>query len=572
VRKKPDSATADVWSLQLKLRSLERQLEEMRSGKAYERLEESRKKLIREYEAKVKALRRELDARDRQYSRQLQEWFEIFADAERGIRKECELEVRRAKREAKGQEDRALRAERRVDELLDRVRDMARQMRGLVMEKLDLEAKLAKLVALIGKDFTNSSIPSSQQGPGRKPVPNSRERTDRRPGAQPGHPHHPRKAPSPTSPPVMVGVPDGWEDDPDLYFTGEFLRKFLVSARVVVTVTEYLAPVWRRRSNGARVHPEFPLGLRDDVTYDESCKALAFMLNHGCDVSVGRTRDFLLEASGGALHMSDGMIWNLGRQFAARSAGDREELFLRLASAPVMHADFTNARVGGKDAQVFIAAGRDGTCMLFAREHKGHKGIAGTPLEVYVGCVIHDHDVTFYGYGSKHQECLQHILRYLQGSMDNEPELTWAKAMRDLHREMIAAVKALGEGECLDEDVVAGFERRYDEILDLADREYEEHPPTQYYRDGYNLAKRMRAFREAELLFLHEDVPYENSMAERVARKFKRKQHQVMTFRSMEGLEIACVAKTAIENMRTRGEDVFEGLAKVFARTAPATA
>lgn len=186
MRKKPDKTTQDIWSLQLKLRSLERQLEEMRSGKAYERLEESRKKLIREYEAKVKALRKELDERDKEYSRQLNEWFKIFADAERGIRKECELEVRRAKREAKGQEDRALRAERRVDELLDRVRDMARQMRELVMEKLDLEAKLAKLVALISKDFTNSSIPSSQQGPGRKPVPNSREKTDREPGAQPG--------------------------------------------------------------------------------------------------------------------------------------------------------------------------------------------------------------------------------------------------------------------------------------------------------------------------------------------------------------------------------------------------
>ena len=59
MRKKPDKTTQDIWSLQLKLRSLERQLEEMRSGKAYERLEESRKKLIREYEAKVKALVKE---------------------------------------------------------------------------------------------------------------------------------------------------------------------------------------------------------------------------------------------------------------------------------------------------------------------------------------------------------------------------------------------------------------------------------------------------------------------------------------------------------------------------------
>ena len=564
-----DSTFETVSALRLRVRSLKRQVDEFKSGEAYQRLDEEKRRLMRDYERKIKELKKEIDRRDKEYAHRLKEWFEIFEEAEAELRRACEREVREAGRQTKGQEERALRAERRVDQLLDKVRELVAQVKELVLEKLDLEARIAKLEARIGMDFTNSSIPSSQQGPGRKPVPNSRERTDRGPGAQKGHPHHPRRAPEPTSEPVELPVPEGWEEDPDLYDTGEVRRKLVVSARVSVTVTEYVAPVWRRRSDGTRVHPAFPGGLADDVTYDASSKALAFMLTQGCDVSVGRARQFLLEASGGALDMSTGAIWGLGREFAAKSAPEREEAARALLASDVTRADLANARVGGSDAQVLILANRSGTCLLLSREHKGHQGVRGSPLELYVGCVIHDHDLTFYRYGSSHQECLQHVLRYLKGSMDNEPELRWAKEMRELHREMIRAVRALPEGECLPDGAVADFERRYDEILDLADREYGEHPPTRYYRDGYNLSRRLRAFREAELLFLHEDVPYENSRAERLARVFKRRQHQVMTFRTMEGLEIACAAKTAIENIRSSGANVFEGLREVFGRPAP---
>ena len=59
-------------------------------------------------------------------------------------------------------------------------------------ENRKLEKQLAeqkeinkKLQAQINRDFTNSSIPSSCQGAGRKEVPNTREKTGRKPGGQP---------------------------------------------------------------------------------------------------------------------------------------------------------------------------------------------------------------------------------------------------------------------------------------------------------------------------------------------------------------------------------------------------
>lgn len=72
-----------------------------------------------------------------------------------------------------------------------------------------------------------------------------------------------------------------------------------------------------------------------------------------------------------------------------------------LLMAPSMHTDFTPARVNGKCVQVSIFANPDETLYYFS-EHKGHQGIAGTPVE-----------------------------RYLQDAIDNEPELTWHKQMKD---------------------------------------------------------------------------------------------------------------------------------------------
>lgn len=58
----------------------------------------------------------------------------------------------------------------------------------------------------------------------------------------------------------------------------------------------------------------------------------------------------------------------------------------------------------------------------------------GPPLEDYAGTVVHDHGKTFYIYGTGHQEYTQHDIRYLTGSIQNEPELTWNRQMLSLLR------------------------------------------------------------------------------------------------------------------------------------------
>lgn len=557
----------DAFELALKVRAQAARIAELEGGAAIAAEVELRRRLQRGYEARVRSLERDLRERERENSRMIDAWFEVFEQ----VAAERDEAVANAMRAASAQEERALRAERRADELRDELLALGARMRGLEAELEEARGQVAKLTAQVNRDFENSSVPSSMQPAGRKRVPNTREATGRGPGAQPGHPHHPRRAPEPTRT-VELADPEGWEGDPDLYRTGGTVRKLVVSARVAVDVTEYVANVWRRRSTGGRLHAPFPGGLVDEVTYDASAEALAFMLTAGCNASLGNAVGFLREASGGALSMSVGKAWSLGGRFAARSEAERSAAVSSLMSSPVMHADFTVANVGGRQRQVLILA-NGGAAAMLPREHKGHEGVAGTPLEAYVGCAVHDHDVTFYSYGASHQECMQHVVRYLVGSTQNEPHLTWNSLMLEHVRSMLHWRGSLAAGAEPDPEEVAAMEERYDEILRLAEAEYAEHPPTKYYRDGYNLFVRMRDYRESHLLFLHDlRVPPDNSLCERKARLFKRRQRACIAFRSDGGLEAACNAIAVIDGLRAGGRDVLAGITEILSRPAPAKA
>lgn len=561
-----DAGFDNAFSLRLKLRAAERRIAELESGGAYAELKARTASLQRGYEARVRKLERELGGARRAHSKMTKAWFDVFGQVER----ERDEAVAHAMRSASRMEGRALRAERQRDGLADALAAERRASREKDARIEELEGVVAKLTAQVNRDFENSSIPSSAQGPGRKKIPNTREATGRRPGAQPGHPHHPRKRPEPTA---TVELPDPPEfgDDPDLYRTGSTVSKTVVSARITVTATEYVAAVWRRRSNGSRAHAPFPGGAKDEVTYDGSVKAMAFLLTNECCMSAYKAKAFPKEASGGALDVSTGMIGALAREFSAKSAPEREAAVAALMSSPVMHADFTCANVGGEGRQVLILA-NPGAVMMLGRESKGHKGVEGSPLADYVGCVEHDHDTTFYSYGTSHQECMQHNMRYLVGSVQNEPHLTWNSEMLGLLREMVHWRNSLDADDPPDEEglakVVAAFGKRYDAVLELAALEYEKSPPTKYYRDGYNLFVRLRDYKDSELRFLeHLEVDPDNSLCERLARVFKRKQRQAIAFRSFEFLCFVCDAISAVYNMRLAGKDVFAETAAIFDRS-----
>ena len=191
-----------------------------------------------------------------------------------------------------------------------------------------------------------------------------------------------------------------------------------------VEVTEYNTPEFRNRATGQRVHAAFPEGLKDEVTYDGTVKAFAYLLDNECYVSIGKTQNFIKEVTDGNLNLSTGLICNLSRQFSEQTKEERNDIFLKLFSAPVMHADFTFGRMNGRQTSVMICAAGD-TVLYQGRPKKGDEGVAGSPLEFYDGILISDHEAALIKHGAQNQECMAHIKRYIINSMENEKGLTW---------------------------------------------------------------------------------------------------------------------------------------------------
>ena len=553
-------------ALEYRLRAANAELKAFKSGDKYVQMEKLRMKEVRALEHQIAVLKKELaDSRSHAVTIRNQ-WFEIFEQ----VQKECSRQLAEARKELKQMEKRALKAERQRDDALAKVTEQRHELYEVKTELEDEKEKNRKRTAQINRDYENSSIPSSKSV-NRKKITNSREKSGKKPGGQPGHKGHGRKKQEPTRPPVKLPPPPEVLNDPDFKKTSKTITKQMIDIRMLMDVVEYQADVYYNSKTGEHIHAEFPEGVVDDVNYGGSIRAFLFLLNNDCCISIDKSRRFLSDLTGGKLNISKGMINKLCRSFAEKTEPERKKLFADMLLSPVMHVDCTNARVNGESAYVFVCATPDGKVLYSASEKKGHEGVKGTVAEDYQGILVHDHEATFYHYGTNHQECLAHVLRYLKDSMANEPDRTWNRQMYALIREMIHYRNGMEGSGLPDQKAVSGFEKRYREILLKAKEEYEYIPPGKYYRDGYNLYLRMETFMENHLLFLHDPrVPATNNEAERLLRNYKRKQAQAVSFRSESSIDDLCQCMSMLVLMRKEEEmNLFDRVSEIFGYRKP---
>ena len=549
-----------ITNLQYKVKSLSDRVQAFESGSIYKRMQMDFKSRISEKDREISRLKVELADAHCQITTVRRNWSQVFDDLE----KEYSKGLQKKEQELKKMEERALRAEKLLDEAKTRFIEKNRELYQVKTELEEEQGRNQKLMAQINRDYVNSSIPSSMK-PNHKKISNSRERTGKKPGGQPGHTGHKRKKFTPINR-IYIPAPENYAKNPDYKLTGKFVSKQMINLNISVLADEYYTPEFRNIKTGQRVHAQFPVGIQNDINYGGSIKAFLFLLNNRCCVSIDKSREFLLELTKGQLNISKGMINGLCKDFSDKTGIEQKEIFSDILLSPVLNTDCTNARVDGQNMFVYVCA-TSGKVMYFARAHKGYKGIEGTPVEDYQGILIHDHDKTFYNYGSTHQECLAHVLRYLKDSIENEPGLEWNKLMRELLQKMIHYRNSIDSKAPPDVTIIEKFEAGYKEILSIAKKEYEYEPPSKYYKDGYNLYRRLDKYMGNHLLFLHNsDVPPNNNLSERLLRVYKRKQKQVMTLRSFNSFDYLCRCMGMIASLRAENKNLYESISKIFSK------
>ena len=550
-------------SLSYQLKAAQQELSSFRSGDAYTRLRAEYESIIRDLNHTIKKLQKERD--DISFSRKeiTRQWMDVLED----VRKEHEKEVRRLKKTIAELLDITVSLKNLNSELDEKRKKALKNYYEAATKLEDAQGIIGKLTAQVNHNYENSSLPSSKCI-NRKKITNNREKTGKKKGAQPGHPHHPRRSMKPDK---VSAIPteERLKDSSRYIPTGNTIYRQVIGITVVPVVTEYRAEEFYDKKKGRNVHSAFPLTAKDDVNYDESMKAFLFLLNSRCNVSLEKTAQFVSDVTDGALSPSVGMINGLCREFSSKSKAEQDSLFKTLLDAPVMHVDGTVARVNGSNNHVIVCSNGMAT-MYFARENKGHAGIKGTPAESFGGILIHDHEACFYSYGSDHQECMVHIERYLKDSMENEKDLTWNRQMLGLIQEMIHE-NNISPADGIKEEKIAEFEARYDAIVKTAGEEYADTPPSDYYRDGYNLYLRMVEYRHNHLLFLSNPlVDPDNNLCERKARILKGKINQAISLRSFEHLTYFCECLSVLDHFATNSEDnLYRSVKGVFKRPKP---
>ena len=285
----------DTGLLRIRLKAAEDKVKAFESGEKYVRMQEQFKAVFREQNAKIRRLEEELRKAHAETVDVRKIWSEIFDD----VYREANAGKFALRKEIARLGQRVLEVERQRDAAMDRLRDELRnknrELYELKAALYDAEQKIAALTARINKDHTNSSK-SSSQSPNHKTIPNGREKSGKKPGGQKGHIHHERKQMEPTEV-VAIPAPPIYTDDPNFKETGRIIRKQLIKLHVNVEVIEYQTPEFRNQTTGQRVHAAFPEGLKDEVTYDGTVKAFAYLLNNECYVGIGKTQSFIKEVT-----------------------------------------------------------------------------------------------------------------------------------------------------------------------------------------------------------------------------------------------------------------------------------
>ena len=471
-----NAAYEKITQLQYRCRHAEQRVAALESGAEYRKLQLGMKRQRRYYENLLKRKDQEITRLSRLVSSNREMWFQVYED----IQKEYEDRLSKAERVIEKMKQRIREKDDKLSEQKKKISEKTDEVIAERAKLNDEKEKNQKLQAQVDQNFQNSSTPSSQDA-FRGKVHNNRQKTDRNEGGQPGHSGHRRKTLAVTEEPVFIDAPDEIKNNPDFYEVSgpnAAVHKQVIGIRFDVKVTDYWAKIYRNKKTGTKYHAPFPEGVQLEVNYDDSVKALIFLLRNHLNVSIDKTCEFLEEMTDGLLRVSHGKVSGINEEFSRKTKTEQDAIFASLAAGKVMYADMTCVRHNGKIKNVVICSDKLNIYYAF-RDKKGHEGLKGTPVEYFLNTLVHDHDKTFYHYGSAHQECNVHHTRYLRGAAETEKLLKWHSEMLELLLEM--DVEREKQGRKLSLEQVDGFIRRYDAILDLAQKEYYDNPPSRYY-------------------------------------------------------------------------------------------
>ncbi len=402
-----------------------------------------------------------------------------------------------------------------------------------------MNGRIAELEAQLSANSRNSSKPPSTDGLLKPDAKSLREKTGRKPGGQKGHKGHGLKIerePDEVVKAEPIACP-GCGCDLSLENSALSEVKYVYDVQIDVKLTKYEICETRCPVCGMNVSGKPPADCKGTLNYGHKIRSLAVVLTQYACVGIDKTRKILRDLLG--VPISGGTIKNIMAECAClAAAGPNKDIKRHLLSSPTLNVDETGGRMAGK-TQWFHVASNSKFTLLTAHGKRGREGsAAGGILPEYEGILVHDCWKPYFGFDKcGHALCNAHLLRELNALIEQGQR--WAKEMKALLMDMKDTVdryKNGGKTE-LSRHYKTKFEKRYDEVLSLAEAEIVKSNARKKSK-AENLLIRLRQYRTETVRFTGNfDVPFDNNQAERDIRNIKVKQKVTGGFRSIDGAE-----------------------------------
>ena len=459
--------------------------------------------------------------------------------------------------------------------LMKQNEEQSARIAELSAEIASLNQTIRELKEQINKNSKNSSKPPSSDGL-KKPAVNKnkslRESSGKKQGAQEGHDGVHLS---------VISDPDHIENHMHSDCTGcphraECLSKACIKETrhevdtvVTVDVTAHNAIEVRECPlHGGVKTGSFPENIKATVQYGKNLQAMVVAFNTVGAVSINRTHEILSSVFN--IPLATGTIKNMVTRCAESLKDTYERIRLKMTMLGLVHCDETGSRVDGKTCWVHVASDQDYT-YLTINQKRGQVGMdAADVLPHARGIIVHDCWSSYWKYQDvTHAICCAHLLRELNGVIENHPEQTWAAKFKKLLLDM---KKVRDKALLSDKDEVSYYHRHkfdmeYDAIIKTA---YEENPlpETPAKKRGrkkkskvLNLICRLDNYKESVCLFIKNlCVPFDNNQAERDLRMVKVKTKVSGCFRSEEGAQEYLTIMSYIGSARKHGINAFTAI------------
>lgn len=459
--------------------------------------------------------------------------------------------------------------EKNMDKIIEQTvnKEVEKAVKQVHVENEQLKLEVARLKGLLNMNSTNSGISTSKTPINQKKhIPNSRKKSDKKIGGQPGHKKNKLNAFTE-------------EEITEKHFhelkhcicggkldkIGEKIKDEL-ELEIIVKKIEHHFCEYICTCCGKKLNVPIPVCLKEENQYGTNVQALAVsLLNEGC-VSYNRTRSLIKEFSGNEIDLSEGFLVKLQKKCADGLDIFINDLKRKIINEKVISWDDTVIMVNQKQSCLRFY-GTPKLALYTAHKRKNKEGIDEDNILNQLTSdktVIHDHNTVNYNkdYNFQNAECCVHLLRDLKKVKDNLNH-KWVENLSNLLIETNIQRKECIEigKDFFEEDFVELVSNKYDECIKKGKAENKIDRSKYYGQEEKALLNRLSKYKENYLLWVTRfDIDFSNNLSERSLRFSKTKMKVSGQFQNIKNAEYYSKICSYIETCKRNGIDVHNAI------------